>query len=174
MDGKKHPPDRLDSQPHPDAPPSEEELTASARLRDALEDPSQALGQNPDADLARALALAHAPRDIDPQEHKAIVERAIVEGTRRAKKANTQQRGVVIRVTFAMGAIVAVAASILLFFNMRVPAPAVLELAVTRSTQSLFPERFPQVGGESARIDRIAMARSADLRENRFARWGVR
>ena len=168
MDGKKHPPDLHDD---PDAPPSEEELTASARLRDALEDPSHALGQNAEADLARALALAHAPRDIDPKEHKAIVERAIVEGTRRAKK---QQRGVVIRVTFGVSAIVAVAASILLFFNMRVPAPAALELAVTRSTQSLFPERFPQVGGESARIDRIAMARSADLRENRFARWGVR
>lgn len=171
MDGKKHPPDLLESPPHPDAPPSEEELTASARLRDALEDPSPVLGRSPDADLARALALAHAPRDIDPNEHRAIVERAIVEGTRRRRK---QQRGVVIRVTFGVSAIVAVAASILLFLDMRVPTPAALELAVTRSTQSLFPERFPQVGGESARIDRIAMARSADLRENRFARWGVR
>ena len=165
MDGKNPPPDLHDD---PDAPASEEELTASARLRDALEDPSK---PSSDAELARSLALSHAPRDIDPKEHRAIVDRAIVEGARRAKR---QQRGVVIRVTFGVSAIVAIAASILLFFNMRVPAPAALELAVTRSTQSLFPERFPQVGGESARIDRIAMARSADLRENRFARWGVR
>lgn len=165
MDGKKHPPDLHDD---PDAPPSEEELTASARLRDALEDPSK---PSPEADLARALALAHSPRDIDPKEHKAIVDRAIIEGARRAKK---QQRGVVIRVTFGVSAIVAVAASVLFVFNLRAPAPAAMALAVTRSTQPLFPERFPQVGGESARIDRIAMARSADLRENRFARWGVR
>ncbi len=171
MDGKKHPPDLLDSQPHPDAPASEEELTASARLRDALEDPSPVLGRSPEADLARSLALSHAPRDIDPKEHRAIVDRAIVEGARRAKK---RQRGVVIRVTFGVSAIVAVAASVLFYFNVRGPAPVAMELAVTRSTQPLFPERFPQVGGESARIDRIAMARSADLRENRFARWGVR
>ena len=31
-----------------------------------------------------------------------------------------------------------------------------------------------QRDGETTRIDRIAMARAADLRDNEFARWGVR
>ena len=46
--------------------------------------------------------------------------------------------------------------------------------AVSRSTQALFPERFAATGGETARIDRIAMARATDLRDNEFAKWGVR
>ena len=50
----------------------------------------------------------------------------------------------------------------------------VAAVAVSRSTQELFPERFAPTGGESARIDRIAMARAADLRDNEFAKWGVR
>lgn len=167
MDGKKPTPN-VAPPDDPDAPPSEEELAASARLREALDDPSKA---SPDAELARALALAHAPRDIDEAEHAAIVARGVAEGIRRAK---SKQRGVVVRATFGVSAVVAIAASVLLALNLRAPAPAQVELAVTRSTQPLFAERFPQVGGESARIDRIAMARSADLRENRFARWGVR
>jgi hypothetical protein len=55
----------------------------------------------------------------------------------------------------------------------RVPDGAPTIVAV-RSTQTLFDAPFPRRGGESARIDRIARARGSDLRENRFARWGVR
>ncbi len=46
----------------------------------------------------------------------------------------------------------------------------------SRSTQDLFDAAtpFPRSGGESARVDRIATARAADLRANRFASWGVR
>lgn len=51
-----------------------------------------------------------------------------------------------------------------------VAAPA---LAPSRSTQELFDEPFARSGGSSARIDRIAQARSRDLRQNRFRRWGV-
>lgn len=45
-----------------------------------------------------------------------------------------------------------------------------------RSTTDLFDATtpFPRSGGESARVDRIAGARAADLRANRFAAWGVR
>ena len=45
-----------------------------------------------------------------------------------------------------------------------------------RSTADLFDATtpFPRTGGESARVDRIAGARAADLRANRFAAWGVR
>jgi hypothetical protein len=46
----------------------------------------------------------------------------------------------------------------------------------SRSTDDLFDphKEFPKTGGESARIDRIAMARTSDLRQNRFAAWGVK
>jgi hypothetical protein len=43
-----------------------------------------------------------------------------------------------------------------------------------RSTQALFDAPFARTGGESARIDRIAMARAQDYRDNQFAAWGVR
>jgi hypothetical protein len=52
---------------------------------------------------------------------------------------------------------------------------AVLQLIPARSTEALFDpaEKFPVRGGESARVDKIASARAADLRANRFASWGV-
>jgi len=53
----------------------------------------------------------------------------------------------------------------------RVPVVAVV---LSRSTQALFTDPFAPTGGESARIDRIAMARGADLRDNQFAKWGAR
>jgi hypothetical protein len=149
----------------PDAPPSEEELAESARLREALADPSKA---SEDAELLRALASAHAPREIDPLVHRAIVEKAV--------SAARPRRGVVIRVAFGVAAVVAAAALILLFIR-TLPRPSdgtTAQVSMSRSTQPLFTEPFAPQGGESARIDRIAMAREADLRENRFARWGVR
>ena len=54
-----------------DAPPSEEELAASKRLRDALEDPSI---EDPDADLARSLRAAFEPAPIDASAHAQIVD----------------------------------------------------------------------------------------------------
>jgi len=167
MDGKKKDPIAVDPREiDPDAPPSEEELAESARLREALDDPKK---ESTGAELARAVALAHAPREIDDAEHRAIVARGVAEGARRVAK---KKRGVVVRVTFGVSVAVAIAAGVMIVFGLR--APAQIELAVTRSTQPLFPDKFPQTGGESDRIDRIAMARSSDLRENRFARWGVR
>jgi hypothetical protein len=46
----------------------------------------------------------------------------------------------------------------------------------SRSTMDLFDPVMPfaRTGGQSARIDRIAGARAAELRENRFVAWGVR
>jgi hypothetical protein len=142
----------------PDAPPSAEELAASARLRDALEDPSR---ENEDAELARALSLAYEPRALDPAEHKAIVDRVLRE-----------RRGVVIRVLFGASALVAAAAVVLLAVQFTRKPPALPELAMSRTTQPLFEQKF-ELGERSARIDRIASARSADLRNNHFARWGV-
>ncbi len=149
----------------PDAPPSEAERAAAESLRDAL----QHGHEQAEADLARALSAAWNPRDLAPAEHRAIVDAAL---------SRRQARGRIIRVSFGASAIIALAASVMLVVssgkhppNVR-PSPA--SIAVSRSTQPLFPDRFAAVGGESARIDRIAMARSTDLRDNEFAKWGVR
>jgi hypothetical protein len=146
----------------PDAPPSEEEIRESQRLRDALEDASK---ESADADLLRAVKNAAAPKAIGKTDLDEAVKRGISRGERKSG-------GVVIRVAFGASFVLAAAAAIVFFLG-RGPV-ASPELAHARSTQSLFTERFEARGGESARIDRIAVARAADLRENHFARWGVR
>ena len=158
----------------PDAPPTEEEKIASERLRDALADPKI---ENADAELARALAQAHGPRELGKDEHDAIV---------RAALAKAKPRGRVIRITFGLATTFAVAAAAVLFIGrseMKSAPPesasvaAAPSLVPVRSTQDLFDEPFAKPlskGAASARIDRIAMARAGDLRENRFAMWGVR
>ena len=156
--------------PHddPDAPASDEEREAAEDLRASLEDPRRA---SDDAELARALSSAWSPRDLGAEDHAALVERAL------AKRRAVPRTGRVVRLSFAVSAAVALAAAVLLVLRSdRRPTgePAALGLALSRSTQPLFPERFAPTGGETARIDRIAMARAADLRDNEFAKWGVR
>lgn len=58
----------------PDAPPTEEEMTASARLRDALEDPSIV---DPDAELARSLRAAYVPDALEEAELRSLVLAAL-------------------------------------------------------------------------------------------------
>lgn len=165
----------------PDAPASEEEKIASARLRDALDDPKIA---NVDAELARALSLANEPRELAVAENRELVLRALAS----AKPA--PRRGVVVRVAFGVATAVALAAGTVLLVGqlqggrqadsvaVMAPPPAQAPALVhAHSTQALFDEPFAKPlsrGAASARIDRIAMARAGDLRENRFAMWGVR
>lgn len=198
-------------------PPSEEELAASKRLRDALEDPS--IG-DPDADLARSLraafdpsplaASAHAqivddvptaeelelaaelrdaldadpviqalgaawrPKEINSIEHRQIVATALPPAAK--------QGGRVMRVTFGFVAgAVAIAASVVVWMNAPHAqghgSPEQVPLARARSTQDLFPSYDGFKSGEAsatARIDKIAIARAGDYRDNRFAKWGVR
>jgi hypothetical protein len=154
--------------PEPDAPVTDEERAEAAKLREALDDPHLA---SPGAELARAISSAWSPRDLSPELHRELVEKALAGHDAR------RRRGVVIRVSFGASAVLALAAAILLYVRSdRQPASVhvVAAVAVSRSTQGLFPERFATAGGESARIDRIAMARAADLRDNEFAKWGVR
>lgn len=183
-------------------PPSEEEIAASARLRDALEGKAD----DDDAILAESLREAFAPRPLAKDEHELLIDlalateseleaaarlrdegdplvtalaaawrpsaisedehRAIVAAAVREKK----ERGVVIRVAFGAGGVLALAASVMLL--LRTPS-AELPLARARSTQPLFAEPF-KPGDASARIDKIALARASDYRDNRFAKWGVR
>ena len=115
--------------------------------------------------------------------------------THHARPADAEGYGRVLafrRASIGAVALVAAAASALLVFGglrgERKGAPAAMspestpaapELAAapllrSRSTQDLFPEPFPRGERASRRVDRIASARARDLRENRFAEWGVR
>ena len=177
MDGN---PKRSPSAPDPDAEPTAEELAAAEALRESLADPKL---PDPLASYARAAALAHSPRPIEPEVHRAIVERAIAQGEARRKRS--QRRWTRVAFGGAAGAMAMAAAALLWFRASMRPAmsPAaplakaaisVEPLAPLRSTQPLFREPFAREGGASARIDRIALARGSDLRDNRFAAWGVR
>lgn len=197
----------------PDSPPTEEEVAASKRLRDALEsggDPSspevelatalasawspsaldeqvhaEMLDDLPTAEelllaeelrqeletvpLVAALRSAYEPRAISDEEHRAIVAKAI--GTN-VVPFRRPQRLVRIAVV-ATSSVVAIAASIVLYINNAPSKETPIALVPARSTQSLFEEPFRQ-GDTSARIDKIALARASDYRDNRFAKWGVR
>ena len=159
------------SAPDPDAPPSAEELAQAEALRGALADPSR---PSASADFARAISLAHAPRPLGAEAHRAIVEQGIARGEARRRRARSRWG----RASMAIAGGVAMAAAIALVLG-RPSADGARRneaepLVPVRSTQSLFREPFARTGGESARIDRIASARAADLRDNRFAAWGVK
>lgn len=147
-----------------DAPPSEEELAESARLRDALEGNRE----HADADLLRAVAVAHEPRSLEPAENERLVQKALA--------TQKPRRGTVVRVVFGFSAVAAIAASVLMYVSgaTTTTPTARIELVPVRSTQALFDKPFESRSSASARIDRIALARESDLRENRFAKWGVR
>lgn len=159
-----------------DAVPTADELASADALRLALEDASKVTGG--DALLAISLKAAFAPGEISDADHRSIVDAALA----RMPKSGTvvdlaaRRRGNVVRVTFGVvtGAI-ALAASIVLVLTWQGSHgdPNGVALAKVRTTQPLFTEPF-KTGETSARIDRIASARASDLRDNRFAKWGVR
>jgi hypothetical protein len=164
-----------------DVPLTEEEKRAAEELRRALEDPARA---NDDANLLRAAALAYAPRELDAGEHRAIVAKALAHASP-AKGSRGGDRGSskVVRALFGAGAAaaLALAAAVALFLEPHAARPsrdsrasASVPLVHVRSTQPLFREPFARTGGTSARIDRIAVARAGDLRDNEFSRWGVK
>lgn len=158
-------PARLDEAAHEKL--IEEVLALGAIGEDEVE---AARGAAPDAALEEALRAAIAPTPLPASEHDAIVAR-VFEGAARREAP----RGRVIRVAFGVSAVLAVAAAVLLWIRRpETPEPrGASALINVRSTQPLFDEPF-RTGEASARIDRIAMARSSDLRENRFSRWGLR
>jgi hypothetical protein len=148
----------------PFAEPSEEEIRQSERLRRALEHDD---GSHPDVELARALRSA-----VRPAERPASV--AVPESPRAA--------GRVIYATFGAVALAAAAAFALFVASPQreaatsaasVQATPTQALHASRTTDELFSERF-KTGGATERIDRIALAREHDLRENRYRWWGVR
>ncbi|WP_437290270.1 hypothetical protein [Sorangium sp. So ce406] len=143
------------------------------------------------AELAVALRAAWRPAQL-PE----LRGRALVEGALRAAPAPRARR--IAPVTMAaLSTLAAVAAAAALLFGeirqerapvahapgARAPAAEAAAAAAplsrlieARSTAALFDPAapFPREGGHTARIDRIAAARASDLRQNRYAAWGVR
>jgi hypothetical protein len=219
----------------PDAPPSAEEVGASKRLRDALEDPSNLDAASEDLDLVKSLRAAWSPGPLDEGVHASMLDdlpisaeelrlaaelRDVLDGTRDASDAHDAHDAndvvVALRsawsptalgedghhrlVEDAIGAaprdhdrdakvvalkprpvrvavvtattVIALAASVVVWITTAAPQ-AEAPLARARSTQPLFGEPF-KPGETSAHIDRIAIARASDYRDNRFAKWGVR
>jgi hypothetical protein len=143
------------------------ERTHAEALRSALEGgaPTQS------SQLARALRSAHAPTPLHPARNELLVAQAL------GRSASKPRR--VLPVTMAaLAGLAAIAAAVTLML-MPEHAPsgaATAALIQSRSSEDLFDatQPFPRSGGETARIDRIASARATDLRNNRFAKWGVR
>jgi len=164
--------------PDPDAPASDEERRAADELRDALADATR---PDDDAALARALVLAYRPRPLGGAENAALVERALARPAAPVLfVAQVHVRRA--RTRWLVGAGVstlALAAAALVFQAQETPVAMTVDTAASlparaRSAQPLFHEPFAAYGGTSSRVDRIASARAADLRENMFARWDVR
>jgi hypothetical protein len=152
----------------PDALPTEEERANADKLRASLE----GHGPSDDADLARALRAAWSPSQLAADRHRRILDDVLARSERKPRHSR------VLRVAFGAGTVVALAASVTaVVWSERRPRQSSYEpatLATSRSTQPLFAESFARRGGETSRIDRIVLARQADLRDNEFVRWGVR
>lgn len=140
----------------PFAEPSEEEVRESARLRRALDGDD---ASHPDVELARALRSATKPANA---------------GAVPLPRAAARSTGRLVYATFGAVALAAAAAFALFVTRPQSePAVAARTLRASRPTGELFAERF-KTGTTTDRIDRIATAREHDLRENRYAMWGVR
>lgn len=152
----------------PLAPPSEAELVESARLRDALasNDPAHA-----DAALLAALRAPFAEEDGQAAAQQLPAE---------AAQTGPQKPGRnVIYGTFGAASVVlAAAAALALTFGSvsRDSAPGASAplppLVRPHSTAPMFANHFNS--NTTARMDMIASARERDLRDNRYAAWGVR
>jgi hypothetical protein len=167
---------------------SPEELAAAARLRDVLEGGGALAQIGPrapaDAELELALALPHvfAARDLDPAEHRSLIATALA-GARPARK----KRRTWLVASVSAGAMLATAAGVLLGVgtsSQYASAPSVTATTaaaalVPRSTEPLFVgtdelAHRPLGRHGSARIDRIASARSGEYLQARLAGWGAR
>ncbi len=170
---------------------SEEELAAAARLRDALEQ-GELPRIGPVSDellLAQALGHAFAPRDLDGNEHARILAAALHPAPALGLAPPRARRGrTVLVASVSFGGALALAASVLLVLGMTRSAPmaasgpssdvSVVTAAtalVPRSTEPLFVREGRPLGRQgSARIDRIASARSGEYLQARLARLGAR
>ena len=155
----------------PLAPPSPEEIAESTRLREALE----GRGAHPAAELAHALRSAATPDKLGALAAERVAAQAL------GRRTGAPRRNNVRFVAFGTAA-TAIAALAAGWFLVLAPAldaghegfaRRAADLAVSRSTAAMFSEKF-EAAETTARVDRIALARSRELRSNRYALWGVR
>lgn len=149
--------------------------------------------------LADALRAAASLREISPDRHRQILDRALSGGERSLRSAPSAQaqnlappRNVAVRaaknkvIYLAFGGaagLLAAAAAVVLVLRGAAPdrtmgakasaTSAGPVLAMSRSTADLFPQGIAKSGGTTERVDRIAYARAQDFRQNQFARWGA-
>jgi hypothetical protein len=145
--------------------PTADELALATELREALDQDGMATLP----DVVVGLRSAWSASELPEAEHRAIVARAL--GHARILPFRTRARTVRVIIVTTTTAL-AVAASVVVWMT-AVPPTQEAPLARARSTQPLFGEPF-KAGETSARIDKIALARASDYRDNRFAKWGVR
>ncbi|WP_437309725.1 hypothetical protein [Sorangium sp. So ce388] len=140
------------------------------------------------AELAAALQAAWRPAPLAELRSRTLIEAAL-----RAAPAPRARRIAPVTMAALSTLAAAAAAAALIFGELReerasvarapaapgaasvaaAPLPSLIE---ARSTAALFDPTspFPRQGGQTERIDRIAAARASDLRQNRYAAWGVR
>ncbi len=168
-----------------DAPPTRLERDGAERLRSELARGGELTG---DAAILGDLRAAHRPAVLAPARNEALIADALARAPRALATVSRLRRALPATMAAVTG-VVALAAGFALLLRGQSFAPPQLTAAPpadvatvapavlirSRSTDDLFnpAERF-EVGHSSARIDRIASARSSDLRRNRFAAWGVR
>jgi hypothetical protein len=172
-----------------DAPATRLERAAAESLRAALDRGGELAD---DAAILGDLRAAHRPAALAPARNEELIAGAIAlaAAPRVVAPISTLRRALPATMAAVTG-VLALAAGFALLVQTRSFAPlsptaprpepsGLSEVAATalirsRSTDDLFDpaEKF-EIGHTSARIDRIASARSSDLRRNRFAAWGVR
>lgn len=167
-------------------PADDEELEAARELREDLAQLEGPRGPRPApvstelGELAEMLRAAHDPAGIDELRNEALIAKAL--GRRATGGHGARRRGALGSIVGGVVAAAAVAAGLFAVqFSAQDEAPvqvgaSAASLIQARSTTELFDaaEPFPRTGGTTARIDKIARSRAADLRQNRYVAWGVR
>ncbi len=126
------------------------------------------------AELLLAVKLAAHPTALPPARNEELIQTAL-----RAPFRARVRRIAPVTMAALAGLATLAAGVALVLDHARMTSPgagAAAALVRARSADGLFDAStpFPRRGGESARVDCIASAREADLRQNRFAAWGVR
>lgn len=142
-----------------DVPTSAEELSEASAF-------AAIVGTKQEPEVVAALRAAWNPSELPETEHEALLRTVTAPPPARVLRFPGIRR-VAAFATTALAAAAAIAVWLGSAPSSEVP------LARVRSTTSLFDVPFGE-GEGSARIDRIAVARAADYRDNRFAQWGLR
>lgn len=157
--------------------------TASPHEREQASLLAQALdghGEHPLASIAALLSAVYAPTTLSQLTLERTIRTAVASRARLETTSvpSARLRNRVIGATGA-GVVLALAATFALLWypqtarNAELARSVPAELTLSRSLAPLFTEGFSH-GRPTERMDRIVMARSRDLRHNRYLEWRVR